>query len=317
MIRFALKSLIFIIPFLILITIEVLIDPFNYFSEEKNKELLEIKENISQKGNPYLYKLIKYDRYPCSTIILGDSRMDFSPLQFENINKEKVVNLAIGGGTIQDDIEILRYVSGKHDIKKIYWGISMEKYSGTVLRNRAKPSIDIKNSLLFYLLNRYTFSSAMLISKSMIFDKQIDLYKPRSSKDVFWQSQLDLYSRYLKNYSYPENYYRDLTKIAGYCSEKNIKLVFVISPNHIDLQKKVHEFNLDEEYKRFKLDIESFGDVYDFNYPNIITNNKNNYNDPFHYKDSISKIIVKEISTTKIKYAKFTSTAKSNSREHE
>ncbi|MGD0754911.1 MAG: hypothetical protein ABR927_07605 [Bacteroidales bacterium] len=311
MIKFALKLLIFIIPFLILITIEVFIDPFNYFSEEKDKEMLEKKENISFKTNPYLYKLIKYDRNPCSTIILGDSRMDLlNPSKFEKIEKEKVSNLAIGAGTLQDAIEILNYITYKHDIKKIYWGISIETYNGTRLRNRAKSSIEIKNSLPSYLLNRYTFSATMLICRSFLFNEQIDLYKPPFSKDVFWQNQLDLCSRYLGNYSYPENYFKDLKKIADNCLEKNIKLVFVLPPTHIDLQKKIHEFNLDEEVKRFKIDLESFGDVYDFNYPNVITNDKNNFNDPFHFKDSISNIIVQEISTNKIQYSKFTSFVK-------
>lgn len=311
MVKFALKFLIFLTPFLFIISIEVLIDPFNYFSEENNKELLKLKDNISRKTNPYLYKLIQYDRNPCSTIILGDSRIEeLDPSLFKSNNKEKVSNLAIGGGTLQDAIEILHYVSDKQDIKEIYWGISIETYSGTRLRNRAAPSIKIKNSLFSYLLNRYTFSSTMLICKSKIFHKKIDLYVPTVSKDVFWQSQLDMCSRYLMNYSYPENYYNDLKEIANYCLEKNIQLVFIISPTHIDLQNKIHEFNLDEDYKRFKLDIVSLGDVYDFNYPNSITNNKDNFGDPFHHNDSISKIMVKEILTNKIQYSKFTSHAK-------
>jgi len=311
MIKFAIKSLIFVLPFLILITIEVIIDPFNYFSEEKDKKLQGKKEDISLKTNPYLYKLIKYDRDPCSIIILGDSRMDLLlTSKFETYSKEKVSNLSIGGGTVQDAIEILRYVSEKHDIKKIYWGMSIESYSGTRLRNRATPSIEIKNSLLLYLLNRYTFSATMLICRTMIFNEQIDLSKPPVSKEVFWQDQLDLCSRYLGNYSYPENYFHDLKKISADCLAKNIKLVFVLPPTQLDLQKKIHEFKLDEEDKRLRVDLESFGDVYDFNYPNAITTDKSNYNDPFHFKGSISNIIIQEISTNQIKYSKFTSITK-------
>jgi hypothetical protein len=230
--------------------------------------------------------------------------------KFETYSKEKVSNLSIGGGTVQDAIEILRYVSEKHDIKKIYWGMSIESYSGTRLRNRATPSIEIKNSLLLYLLNRYTFSATMLICRTMIFNEQIDLSKPPVSKEVFWQDQLDLCSRYLGNYSYPENYFHDLKKISADCLAKNIKLVFVLPPTQLDLQKKIHEFKLDEEDKRLRVDLESFGDVYDFNYPNAITTDKSNYNDPFHFKESISNIIIQEISTNQIMYSKFTSITK-------
>lgn len=301
------------IPFVILVTIQVLIDPFNYFSEENNKELLKLKENISQNENGYLYKLIKYDRNPCSIIILGDSKMNLlSPTLFEKYDKEKVANLAIGGGNLQDAIEIFRYISGKHNIKKIYWGVSLEVYNGRLLRNRAKPSIDLKNSLLLYLLNRYTFSSTMLICRSIIFNEQIDRYKPPFSKDEFWQIELDYSSRHLRDYSYPENYYSDFKKIANYCLEKNIKLVFVICPTYIDLQNKIHEFNLEEEYKRFKLDIESFGDVYDFDIPNIFTCDKNNFKDPNHCIEFVYDIVVQEIVFNKPYYSKYSKKSESN-----
>jgi hypothetical protein len=309
--KFALKSLLFIIPFLILIAIEVVIDPYNFFSAEHNEKRLVLKENIAQKDNPYLYKLISYDRNPCPTILLGDSRTGLLGDTLFDTNKiGKIANLSIGGGTLQDAFEIFNYVKAKHEIKKIYFGVSIETYSGTLLRNRATASIGIKNSMLLYLLNRYTFSSTMLICRSLIMDEKIDLYRPPESREAFWQSQLDLSARYMKNYTYPKNYYLELKKMADYCDEKNIRLVFVLSPTHVELQQKIHEFNLDGAYSKFKQDIESFGDVYDFNYPNDITNDKNNFGDPYHHKPAISRIVADEISGNELRYAKFTARIK-------
>jgi hypothetical protein len=313
---FVLKVFLFSIPFLLLVLVELLIDPFNYFSEEKNTELLNLKEDISQKSNPYLYKLITYDRYPYPIIILGDSRSALlSPSYFDYSEKDKVANLAIGGGNLQDAIEIFRYVSSKHYIKKVYWGISFEGYNGTRLRNRAQSSIEIKNSFLMYLFNRYTFSATALICKSLIFDEKIDLYKPPFTKEVFWQNQLVLAERYLKNYSYPLNYYNDLREISEFCLVKNIKLIFVISPTHIELQNKIKQLNLADDYSKFKCDIGSFGDLYDFNYPNIITSNKNNFKDPFHHTDSVSRIIVKDLLTKGCKYSKYAPQIRINENE--
>jgi len=307
MVKFAVKSLIFIIPFLLIIAVEVFIDPFNFFFEEKNPDMLSKKDNMANKTNPYLYKIIEFDRHPNPTIILGDSRMDeLSPVKFINEANEKVSNLAVGAGTIQDAIEILKYVSGKHEIKKIYWGVSIETYNGTRLRNRATQSIEIRKSFPLYLLNRYTFSSTLLICQSMLSHKEVDLYKPPFSKEEFWQNQLELSARYLANYTYPDNYYSELKQISEDCLKKNIKLIFIVSPTHVDLQNKIHENKLDELDMKFKSDIQSFGDVYDFNYPNVITNDKNNFNDPFHFKDSVSNLIVREISTNKIQFSKYT-----------
>lgn len=304
MIKFALKSLIFITPFLLLIALEVFIDPFNYFSNEQNEKLFMLKESISGYQNPYLYKLIQYDRDPSPTIILGDSRMiSLTPALFAKYDQEKVSNLAIGGANIQDAIEVFRYVSGKNRIKKIYWGVSLETYNGTLLRNRATGSIDIRNSLPLYLLNRYTLSSAMLIIKSLIFDQEMNLGKPPVSKDEFWQIEMDLISRHYNSYSYPRNYYGNFEKISAYCQKNSIDLIFVICPTFIDMQTKIQEYNLEDADAKFKLDMKTFGDVYDFNIPNMLTSDPESFKDPSHCKDFFSEIIVKEIVLNKPEYS--------------
>jgi len=304
MMKFVLKSFIFITPFLLLIALEVFIDPFNYFSNEKNEKMFKLKENISGYQNPYLYKLIQYDRDPSPIIILGDSRMILlTPALFAKYDQEKVSNLAIGGANIQDAIEIFRYISGKNKIKKIYWGVSLETYNGTQLRNRATGSIDIRNSLPLYLMNRYTFSSAMLIIKSLIFNQEMDLDKPPFSKDEFWQLELELISRHYKNYSYPGNYYKDFEKISAYCQKNSIDLIFVICPTYTDMQKKIQEYNLEEADAKFKFDMKSFGDVYDFNIPNILTSDPENFKDPSHCKDFFAAIVVEEIALNKPGYS--------------
>ena len=131
------RAFVFIIPFLAIIAIEGIIDPFNYFSAEKNKKLIEAKRDISLKKNAYLYTLIEYDREPASTVILGDSRAGrLSPAFFDGLTNEKVANLAGGGGSLEDVIKIFWDISNQKKLKKIYIGISIETYSGTLLKDR-------------------------------------------------------------------------------------------------------------------------------------------------------------------------------------
>jgi hypothetical protein len=85
----------------------------------------------------------------------------------------------------------------------------------------------------------------------------------------------------------------------------DIKLTFIISPTHIEVQDKVKEFKLEKEYDRFRNDIKSFGDLYDFNWPNVITENKANFLDPLHSIDSVSRIMIREVLTNQPKYALF------------
>jgi hypothetical protein len=301
------KILIFITPFIILLALEIFIDPYNYFSIEKNGALLKIKQNIASKKNDYLYTLIEYGRNPSPVIILGDSRArTLLPKLFEEFSNEKVSNLSGTGGSLQDIIKIFWDVSKKQNLKKIYLGVSIETYNGLFLKDKVSSSIDIINSVPLYLLNKYTLETTMLIYKSRMFNEKIDLGKPPFTKEEFWKLQIDFENQYLGNYSYPKNYYEELKKITDYCSKNNIKLVFFISPTHTELQNKINELALNKENDRFKNDIRSLGDLYDFNLPNVITSNKNNFLDPRHCTDSVSRIIIKEMVLNRPEYSVFT-----------
>jgi len=304
------KILIFIMPFIILIALEIIIDPFNYFSAEKNKNLLELKNNLARKKNTYLYRLIEFERNPTPVIVLGDSHAQrLMPEFFEEVNGERVVNLAAGAGSLQDVIKIFWDLSSRNKLSKVYIGIAIEGYSGTLLKDRVSAALEVKNSVPLYLMNKFTVENTMLILKAQLFNQKVELENPPFSREEFWQYELNQEDRYLRNYSYPKNYYDELKKISAYCLKNNIKLVFIISPTHTELQNKITEFKLNKEYERFKSDVSSFGDVYDFNWPNVVTENKNNFLDPLHSIDSVSRIMIKEMILNKPEYAKFTKQA--------
>lgn len=301
------KILIFLTPFIILIVLEVVIDPFNYFSDEKNKTLLDLKNKLARKKNTYLYRLIEYERNPHPVIILGDSRAQrLMPEFFEEVNGEKVANLAAGAGSLQDVIKIFWDLTSANKLSKVYIGIAIEGYSGTLLKDRVSAALEIKNSAPLYLMNKFTIENTLLILKSKLFNQHVEFETPPFSREAFWQYELNQESRYLSNYSYPKNYYHELKKISSYCSKNNIKLLFFISPTHTELQNKISEFKLNKEYEKFKNDVKTFGDLYDFNWPNIITDNKNNFLDPLHSIDSVSRIMVKEMLLNTPQYGIFT-----------
>lgn len=306
MLIFLKKLLIFISPFIILIALEVIIDPFNFFSNEKDKAQLELKNNLARKKNTYLYRLIEFERNPTRVIVLGDSRAQrLMPDFFEEVNGERVVNLAAGAGSVQDVIKIFWDLSKKNRLDTVYIGISIEGYSGTLLKDRVSQAIEVKNSAPLYLMNRFTLENTMLILKARLLKQDVETENPPFSREEFWQYELREEDRYLRNYSYPVNYYKELKEISEFCVKNNIKLVFVISPTHTELQQKLDEYNLHKEYDRFKNDIKSFGDLYDFNWPNIITKNKDNFLDPLHSIDSVSRIMIREMILSKPEYAEF------------
>ena len=204
-----------------------------------------------------------------------------------------------------------RCTPAKNKLDTVYIGVAIEGYSGTLLKDRVSQAIEVKNSVPLYLMNKFTLENTMLILKSRLYNQHVEAGDPPFSREAFWQYELEQEDRYLGNYTYPKNYYNELKKISDYCLKNNIKLVFIISPTHMDLQNKINEFKLNKEYEKFKEDIKSFGDLYDFNWNNEITENKSNFLDPLHSIDSVSRIMIREVLLNNPRYAVFTKQVKS------
>ncbi len=305
--------LIFFIPISCFVVLLIIIDPFNYLIDETIIENSNLKERISLKVNSRLFKWIKYKHNPVESIILGDSRSDQLKEQyFEENLKEPIINLSYGGGTLPEIIETFNQISKINRIKKLYIGISFNLYNGKNSMNLVPEAVEISTSISSYLTSKYCVKSSIQYLQAMVLNKS-EIETPPFTKDEFWDYQLySAVSNFYRAYTYPGNYYNDLKKISDYCLENNVELIFIIPPTHTDLQKRIDDFNLAEQEKRFKSDIITLGDVFDFDYPNELTSNKSNFIDPFHSIDSISKIVVTEVTTGKTHFAKYYSNNNSN-----
>ncbi len=300
--NFITTILYFLLPFLLMTSMLVFIDPYNIIKQEKNEKLLKLKKQISYKKNYALYKLQEYYFNPTEIIILGDSRANhLSRHSFDSISGEKVTNLAYGDGTIQEIVETFWIINKMHKLKKVYIGINFNLYNALNVRNNVKAANKLRNSIPSYLFSRYVIESSFLIIKSLITSKNINIEKPPYSREEFWIHQLEISGpNFYKNYKYPSKYYNDLKNISAYCSSNNIKLIFFIPPTHFDLQKKIKEFHLEKENEQFKKDLISFNmPIFDFNFENLMTINKENFGDPFHFRGEYKNIIIEVISNDK------------------
>ncbi len=300
------RIILFSLPIIIYILVAVYIDPYNIIRTENNAKLNDLKAKISAKLNYPLYKLQKFSNNPTEVILLGDSRTDkLNTLVFDSITKKRTSNLAYGGGTISEIIETFWYATAVHDIKEVYIGLNFNLYNKNNNMNRVNESIKLKDSPTSYLFSKYCFKSTFLIIRSLITKEIINIEKPNFNKIEFWKYQLEsTATNFYKNYQYPTDFHNNLIEISAYCRKKNIKLTFFVPPTHTDLQDIVNEFGLETAEIRFKKDLDQLGLLYDFDYPNNMTENENNFTDPFHYKDSIANIIINEIVTDNISYAR-------------
>jgi hypothetical protein len=304
--QFAKKCIIFSIPGLIFFILIAIIDPYNIIKEENNPKLIKLKSKISYKLNYVLYKLPKYKREPTDIVILGDSRANqLKASTFESLTGMNVTNLAYGAGTLSEIIKTFWYVTNIHDVKRFYIGMNFNMYNNYPNRDRVTGALTLIDSPLSYLTSKDCLKSTWLITRSLITNEKINIGVPLKTKSEFWDWQLDInLPNFYSNYEYPSLYYEELKNISDFCKKNSIELIFFSPPTHIDQRQRIKDFNLSKEEIKFKNDIANIGVLFDFDFSNKLTQNSDNFLDPLHPNDSICEIIISELVTGNLKYAR-------------
>ncbi len=296
MIRFFKNSFIFAIPFILIISFTLVVDPYENFGYF-NIISVDLKRKVSYNINYALWKVVEFSRNPRPNILLGDSRMN--RIKVKEIRKFSGIdyyNFAYGGGTLQEICNTFWFAADKINLKKVYIGINFEIYNLSKSYDRVNGAINILENPLLYLINRDVLNASFRLVKSKLSGKVKNIETPRMSKNEFWKYQINIAAkRNYANYVYPQKLYYELRKIADYCRKNEIELSFVILPTHVTLQEKIEAYGLAKSYQKFLSDLRDLNTVYDFNYPNQLTNDRNNFSDPFHAKETAISHIVRQI----------------------
>jgi hypothetical protein len=275
----------------IIFSINYIVDPYNL----NNRIDLNIyKKDISSNKDYRLWKLSEFNKNNKDIIIFGDSRSDALDKDFFKINN--VYNFSFVGSSLYESIDSFWYAVKKGNVKEVIFGLPFTIFNKNKNHNMFSAAKILYNNKMKYYINLSIFK----VSIKLLFDNN-EIEKDKSLvNNIMWKYILDKYSKSdYNNYKYPYNLIIELNKIKKYCLEHNIKLIIFIPPAHIDLQKKVSEYHLTNYYKLYKKYICTFDNVFDFEYTNKITTNKNNYYDPYHFNKKIAKQIVFEIENNK------------------
>jgi hypothetical protein len=301
--KFIKKIFVFISPFILFILVVLFIDPYNYFNQF---DLLnEDERRASYITQPHLYKLIDYQNNPNKNIVLGDSRS--VSLQYI-MDDTKWSNLAFAGGSINEIIQSFWFVADRQDLDTVLIGINLNLYNRYNKRFWVEDILEKKRNFLAYSFNEYTFKSTISVLRSRLFDEKVKTsfsVQDDYQKEVFWEKKLSGTSKFYEQFAYPDEYYKELRMISNYCAENGIKLIFWIPPNHLDYEEVIKKFDLEDMESRFRNDLQSLGDVFDFNRKTSFTKNKDNFRDPVHFTEENGHIILAEIRNYAPKYSVF------------
>jgi hypothetical protein len=296
MLRLARILVLFSIPYCLVASWVVLVDPFMYFP---NSTLApsSLKEKISPQVNYPLWKLNGFRNHPARNIILGDSRTArIDPIVVEKHTGCRYANLSYGGGNLAEAIDTYWFASELVDLKRVYIGVNIDTYNNNNTRSRVKSALPVLESGLLYVLNREVLRASWIVSRCWLTGGSTDLEKPPMGREEFWTYQLDVTAkRYFATYRYPSELKRELERVARQCAAKGTKLVFLVPPTHVDVQETERKFGLAGARARFLEDIANLGTVFDFDYASELTMNRRNFLDPFHLEKRHIESVITEV----------------------
>jgi len=147
-----------------------------------------------------------------------------------------------------------------------------------------------------YFVNRTVLQSAVYATYSYVTATDLKLGVPSGDAETFWRHQLlDVDGGYFRNYVYPVRYRSELQQVAEHCQRNGITLTFIIFPTHSDVHGLMNQYNLAEYNLKFREDLSQFGVAYDFDFPNDLTANRQNFRDPDHTTGPVTESVTVQV----------------------
>ncbi len=295
----------FAMPFLVYAQFIVLADPYNFL---RDRSLIsdDVKPRTAYPLNYCLWKMPLFARHPSPNLLLGDSRMlAVSPDRVKALTGQDYFNLAYGGGTLREIVSSFWFASEHARLRHVYIGLAFNLYTDYEQLDRTAEVLTIERAPASYFINRTVLKASLFGVAAQWGGYDPKIGAVTENRDSFWAFELGpttdgFYSRHV----YPRRYHQKLEEIAQYMKNQNAELTFIIFPTHVDLQKRVQAFHLEDEYARFKLDAGKLAITYDFDYPNELTQNRENFSDPYHCRSERLDQVIREVWSGNLKYAR-------------
>lgn len=297
--RFYIRGVIYLLPLLIVLLAIYIVDPYYLFTDSKKYDEDKFKIGYSY-DQGRRYKINTYLNNPKDKIILGASEINV--ISERNIPEEGWHSLSYGGAPLQESLRMYWVIDSIHNLKEIIIAPEFIKYFLSISSNNGDPyyanfdwntsqsvkAFEIYNNKLDYFIDKYTLKSTWSYLLNKLRKENLSSV-PNSTKETFWDSQLD-YAKETYNNVIIENKIPEINKkfseIKDNAINKSQNIKIVIPIQHVDLLKYEFQDGVFEYYKDYlKMLVDTFGKVYYFAYTENISDKNNLFSDPFHYQN--------------------------------
>lgn len=275
------KLALVMLPVVIYFAIFIYFEPYNYFGLKHN-------EYVSDSA---IVRVRNFLADPADVIILGDSRMAHFDIDLvESIVGEDVGQLAFGGASINESMDLLEYaLKTNPDIHTIYFGASFYTLNRNYYKDRMSQIETIATNPLAYMLN-FNYNMEMLNEIRWFILGEENVHKRDegiwTEKDYLnedgtprkYRKNLQEFAENLYNvcygYEYDQGDVDRYLELAQQCKDRGITLYTVLPPlddSMIDIV--VHPLGLEQYIEKFIGQVEDYTTLLNFEYneTNIFT----------------------------------------------
>ena len=291
MFKLARKLAIVMLPVAIYFAAFVYFEPYNYFG---------IKEN-EYTGDSAIVRVRNYNADPADVILLGDSRLaHFDMEKVESLVGEKVGQLAFGGASFNESMDLLEYAMEKNEnIHTVYFEVSFYTLNESYYKDRMSSIETIAENPFAYMLN-FNYNIEMLSNVRWVLQGVENVASPHHEE---WKHE-DYYHedgtkrQYRKNLEeYPlaiiwpvcENYKQDTADIERYieilkkCKDKGITVYTVMPPMDDSLKELVIEpLGIGDDILTFIDMVSPYTEVLNYEYNEVNPFSEDLFFDGFH-----------------------------------
>jgi hypothetical protein len=113
---------------------------------------------------------------------------------------------------------------------------------------------------------------------------------------VYWRYQLDYNARaYYERWQKPDRLRGLFLGLADECRRRGIRLLLIVPPTHVDLQRMIPLYHLNAEHTQYLLLLRDTAETLDFDQVNSTTIDRTKFGDPFHTLPAVNRGLVGQI----------------------
>ncbi len=296
--RFLLQCIKLSLPVLGLFALVAWIDPYQLYHTGGPIPRALKEKNLYHSGRtmPFsnmLWKLVELRREPSPNILLGDSRLSYFDLDsLEHLTGDRYYNLGVPGGNYVTMDHLFHYADSLATLRNVVVQVSFRgMHASQTFDIYAEPATILAQPWS-YVYNRRVIEAAGLNLYSLIFPDAIAYDVPGEDQ---WRTVLDAEKAAAQDWVMDTTVYQKLAHMAERCRAEGARLVFVEYPTHPDLQRIMHDADLDAARKGYLDRLRTMAPVIDLDQPGLFPTDRSFWRDPLHLTVDAQRALIARI----------------------